>query len=145
VKIGDIAPYIGTGLAEELKRLSMSFKGFPFYIHCHGHGEYHRDKFTLYWTTKSDHFGKPDHSDVVSELYCQVVGLHDGQVLLSVKPMQRRRYLGQEAPERLSDRDWYKQSWREDYFLVGAQASALWTIMEAHADFERAVKEVHES
>jgi hypothetical protein len=145
MRIGDIAPHISHDLVEEMKRLSMSFKSFPFHIHFKTYGDSHRDKFTLYWTTKKDHFGTPDQGDVVSEFYCQVVGLHEGRVLLRAHALPRKKYLGQVVPERFSDHDWNKQDWRHDYFLVEAKAEALWTIMEAHADFERAVKEVHES
>jgi len=145
MRIGDIAPYVGSELKQQLESLAMSFKGFPYHVHLKGHGgshDAHRDKFTLYWTTKKEHFGTPDRSDVVSELYCQVVGLHDGRVLLNAKAMRRKRYLGQEYSGRYDERDWYKQDWREDYFLVEASASAVWTVMEAHANFEGAVEQV---
>jgi hypothetical protein len=142
--IGDIAPHVAHDLVEEMKRLAFSFKGFPFYIHCRSYRDTHRDRFTLYWTTKAEHFASPDQKDVVSELHCQIVGLHDKFLLLSAHALPRRRYLGQVIPETFSDsRDWYKQDWRHDYFLVEAKASALWTIMEAHADLERSVEEIH--
>ena len=148
MRIGDIAPHVVHDLIEEMKKLAMSFKGFPFHIHGHGHSggseQSHRDKFTIYWTTKAEHFARPERNDVVSELYCQIVGLHDNTLLLRVKALSRRLYLGQERQDKIPKHNWYRQDWREDYFLVEASASALWTIMEAHADFERAVKDVHE-
>lgn len=148
MRIGDVTPHVAHDLAEELRRLAMGFKSFPFHIHCTGHGDSHdshRDKFTLYWTTKKEHFARPDRQDIVSELYCQVVGLHDDQIILNVKAHRHKTYPGQEFPQRFDDHAWYKQDWREEYFLVEAKASAIWMIMEAHADFERPVAEVHNS
>lgn len=145
MRIGDISPYVAAALKEQLERLAMSFKGFPFHVHVKGHGGgegNHRDKFTLYWTKKKEHFGTPDRSDVVSELYCQVVGLHDGAVLLSVRALPRRKYLGQEYSGQYGERDWYRQGWREEQFLVEARASAVWTIMEAHANLDGVVEDV---
>ena len=126
-----------------MKKLAFSFKGFPFHIHFRGYHEHpHRDKFTLYWATKEKYFGNPDREDVVSEIDCQIVGLHDGALLLSVKALPRKKHLGQERPDVFGERDWYKQEWRQDRYLVEASAVALWTILENNADFERAVKDV---
>jgi hypothetical protein len=65
---------------------------------------------------------------------------------MDAQALPRKKYLGQMVPEYYSSdsHSWYKQDWRQDHFLVEANASAVWTIMEAHADFERAVAEVHE-
>jgi hypothetical protein len=142
--IGDIASYVARDLVEEMKRLAISFKGFPFHVHSRNYRDAHKDRFTIYWTTKAEHFATPDRNDVVSELHCQIVGLHDKHLLLNAYALPRRKYLGQEVPDTYhASNDWYKQNWRQDHFLVEAKASALWTIMEAHADLERSVEEIH--
>jgi hypothetical protein len=152
MRLSDLAGSIGHHLVEEMKRLQFGVKNFPFHIHLKGHGREHGrehgDKFSLCWTTKAEHFGSPDRSDIASELYCQVVGVHDGHVLLNVRAFSHgKKYMGQVHRTGFLDDtpDWYKQECREAYFLVEAKAEALWTIMEAHADFDRVVKEVHES
>jgi hypothetical protein len=146
MRLKDLAGHIGVQLAEELRRLQMSFKGFPYHIHVKGCGQYHEDKFFLFWTTKAEHFGSPEGRDIVSKLYCEVVGTHDGCILLKVKAHSLKKYLGQEQ-ETMSfseSRSWYKQDWREDYFIVEARPSVIWTLMEAHANFDKVVEEVHE-
>lgn len=148
MRLSDLAGSIGHQLVEDMKHLQFSVKNFPFYVHLKGHGREHGDKFSLCWTTKAEHFGSPDRSDIVSELYCQVVGVHDGRVLLNARAFAHgKRYMGQVHRTGFLDDtpDWYKQDWRETYFLVEAKAEILWTLMEAHADFERVVKEVQES
>ncbi len=146
MRIGDLTPHIACDIVEGMKKLAMGFKNFPFHIHYRTHGEHHRDKFNLYWTTKKEHFGTPDRRDVVSEMYCEVTGFYEGIVLLKVMSHQRKpKYLGQEKPEFSFDsspRDWYKQEWREYYYMIEASPAGLWTIMEAHADFDRPVAEV---
>ena len=144
MRLDQLTGSIAKHIIEEFKRLSMGWKDFPFYFHWKGHTDSHRDKFNLYWTTKEEYFDTPHQRDVVSELHCEVLGLHENQVLLRVKALQRKKsYLGQ-LPTRVwgGENDYYKQDWREEYFIVEASASALWTIMEAHADFERPVAEV---
>ena len=147
MRLQDLAGHIGHSLVEDMKRLAMGFKDFPFYVHLKGHGQEHRDKFSLFWTMKPEHFGSPNHSDIVSELYCEVVGEFEGRILLHARAFSRRKYLGQILKTSVFEEtpDWYKQEWREAYFLIEAKAEVLWTLMEAHADFDRAVREVHES
>jgi len=149
--IGDISDSISSKLVQQMKDLAGSFENFPFHIQFRGLGrnsrEDNRDKFVIYWTTKENIFGTPEFNDIVSTLQCQLVGLHDGHVLLKVTPKKNRRYLGQDdrtEPMLSGDtrRNWYKQEWRGEQFLVEASASALWTIMEAHANFEKQVLEV---
>jgi hypothetical protein len=142
--IGDISGYVGLELTEQLKGLAFNFKNFPFYIHMKGHrsdGD-SRGRFTLYWAMKKEYFSSPDRDDVVSELHCEVIGIHDSRVLLRVSAPPRRKYPGQEPSKTFDNRNWYKQDWRSDHFIVEAKPSAIWTIMEAHADFSRVVIEV---
>jgi hypothetical protein len=140
--ISDISGYVGLELAKQLQSLAFNFKNFPFYVHVKCHSGDSRGRFTLYWAMKREYFASPDREDVVSELHCEVVGLHDGKVLLNLNAPPRRKYPGQEYSGRFDEKDWYKQDWRSEYFIVEARPSAIWTIMEAHADFSRVVVEV---
>ncbi len=141
--LNDLAMTVASHLVEEMKTLAMGFKSFPFYIHCSGSSN-DRGRFTLYWTTKREHFATPDRCDVVSELYCTLIATHDSRILLDAQAMHHRVYHGQEIPKSYYDNDWYKQAWRQDRFLIEAKAPALWTIMEAHANFDRVAAAVHE-
>jgi hypothetical protein len=156
MKITDLSLKIGATLVEQLRDLSGSFKDFPFHISLRDF-EYrgpdqreHYRGFVLYWTVEEVKIGTPEQNNTVSKLQCQVIGSCNDHIILRVTPKKTKRYFGQDDGktgnqfELQQSHNFYKQEWREKSFLIEANASALWTIMEAHANFENQVSEVME-